>query len=143
MSATFAAMLIGETSPGLFQWRGDPTCDLIDEARAAGWQALGLDTSEVRDADQLYEAIATGWDLPAWFGRNLDALWDVLGDLTTSPLVVVWEGCADLAAVDPQLAQTVLELFRDASTQATAFSVIVRDAPGSGELGVSGLDGLL
>lgn len=138
MSSTLHALLVGETSPGLFEWHGAPSTDVAGEGRAAGWVVRELDTRYVQDAEQLYEQMMTGWELPEWFGRNLDALWDVLGDLAASPLLVVWDGCAELSAVDPQLAQNLLELLRDASTQAQALAVVVRDAPA-----LIGLDGLL
>lgn len=138
MTATLRSVLIGETPPGLFEWRGNPALDVAGEARSAGWVVRELDTTDVSDADQLYERIAVAWDLPEWFGRNLDALWDVLGDLAVSSLMVVWGGYSALADHDPQLAQTVLELLRDACTQARAMAVVVIEAPA-----LIGLDGLL
>lgn len=138
MSPTLRSMLSGDTPPGLFEWCGAPSADVAGEGRAAGWIVRELDTREVQDADQLYDQVMASWELPEWFGRNLDALWDVLGDLAASPVLVVWDGCAELSAVDPQLAQNLLELLRDASTQAQALAVVVRDAPA-----LIGLDGLL
>lgn len=138
MTATLHSLLTGETAAGLFEWRGNPSPDLVGDARSAGWVVRELDTRHVRDAAELYDQIAAAWDLPSWFGRNLDALWDVLGDLAVSRLLVVWTGYGDLADVDPELAQTVLELLRDASTQARALAVVVLDAPA-----LIGLDGLL
>lgn len=137
MTDTLRSMLAGDTAPGLFEWRGAPSADVAGEGRTAGWTVRELDTREVQDADQLYEQMMTAWALPEWFGRNLDALWDVLGDLAASPVLVVWDGCAELSAVDPQLAQNLLEMLRDASTQAQALAVVVRDAPA-----LIGLDGL-
>lgn len=139
MTATLRSLLAGETTPGLFEWRGNASLDIGAEARSAGdWVVRELDTEQVRNSAELYDQIASSWDLPAWFGRNLDALWDVLGDLAASPLLVVWTGYGDLADADPELAQTVLELLRDASTQARAIAVVVRDAPA-----LIGLDALL
>jgi len=138
MSATLASVLARDVPPGLFEWRGAVGTDIAGKGREAGWGVRELDTRYVRDAGQLYEKMATTWDLPSWFGRNLDALWDVLGELATSPLLVVWDGYAELAEVDPELAQTVLELLRDASTQAAALAVVVLDAPA-----LIGLDALL
>ncbi len=138
MTAALTALLLGEIAPGLFAWRGDSSRDIGGEASRSGWIVRDLDTTTVQDAAQLYDQIATAWDLPEWFGRNLDALWDVLGDLAVAPVLIVWTGCDDLTQVDPELAQTILELFRDASTQASALAVVVLQAP---EL--TDLDGLL
>jgi RNAse (barnase) inhibitor barstar len=138
MTASYASLLSGTTSPGLFSWRGDPDRDLVDEAQAAGWQALDLDTTEVTSLTEFYDEVARSWQLPAWFGGNLDALFDVLGDLTTEPTILVWNGLRQLAEVDPIHASAVLDVLRDAAGQATSFAVIVLD-----DLGVSGFDGLL
>ncbi len=138
MTSTLHSLLSGDTAAGLFEWRGSVSRDIGGEARSAGWVVRELDTRQVRDSAELYDQIAAAWDLPSWFGRNLDALWDVLGDLAVSPLLVVWTGYGDLADVDPELAQTVLELLRDASTQARAIAVVVLEAPA-----LIGLDALL
>lgn len=138
MTASYASLLSGATSPGLFSWRGDPDRDLAAEAEAARWRALELDTTEVESVEAFYDEVTTAWELPSYFGRNLDALFDVLGDLTVEPLVLVWDGLRQLAEVDPMHAAAVLDVLRDAAGQADAFAVIVRD-----DLGVSEFDGLL
>lgn len=138
MTTTYESVLSGFASPGVFSWRGNPDRDLVGEARAAGWQALSLDTRHVTSFDQFYDEVATAWALPEWFGRNLDALFDVLGDLALRPTLIVWDGLRELADVDPVRASAVVEVLRDASGQAPALAVIVRD-----DLEVSEFDGLL
>ena len=138
MTAMFEAVLAGAASPGLFSWRGESDRDLAGEARAAGWHALSLDTRYVTSFDEFYDELASAWALPEWFGRNLDALFDVLGDLSRRPTVIVWDGLRELADIDPLRASAVVEVLRDASGQAPALVVIVRD-----ELEVSEFDGLL
>ncbi|MCW2798605.1 MAG: hypothetical protein JWQ70_77 [Aeromicrobium sp.] len=138
MTASYASLLSGMTSPGLFSWRGDSDRDLVGEAEAAGWQALTLDTTAVTSMSEFYDTVAAAWQLPAWFGRNLDALFDVLGDLTTEPTILVWNGVRKLAEVDPIQVSAVLDVLRDAAGQAASCAVIVLD-----DLGVSGFDGLL
>lgn len=129
MTATLDSLLSGEIRPGLFEWRGDPTRDVAGEARSLGWAVRELDTTGVGNAEQLYDRIAVMWDLPEWFGRNLDAVWDVLGDLAVSPLLLVWTGYPEMAETDPELTQTLLELLRDAATQARAMAVVVMQPP--------------
>jgi RNAse (barnase) inhibitor barstar len=138
MTASYVSLLKGTTSPGLFSWRGDPDSDLIGRAEAAGWRALALDTTEVTSVAEFYDVVAAAWELPSWFGRNLDALFDMLGDLTTEPTILVWRGLRQLADVDPIGASAVLDVLRDAAGQARSFAVIVLD-----DLGVSEFDGLL
>ena len=138
MTATLTALLARDIDAGLFEWLGVPDVDIASEGRSAGWTVLPLDTADVQDSAGLYDQMATRWQLPEWFGRNLDALWDVLGELAASPLLVVWDGMRELSNTDPQLAQTLLELFRDASTQASSLAVVVREATS-----LIDLDGLL
>ena len=139
MTPTLDGLLGGEVVPGLFSWQGDRWADIEAAGRTRGWVVRELETSDVLDTEDLYDRIAESWQLPDWFGRNLDAWWDVLGDLVESPqgsigVLVVWRGYAQLADVDPELAQTVLELLRDASTQARALAVVVVAAPALIEL---------
>lgn len=138
MTASYASLLNGTTTPGLFSWRGDPERDLIAEAEAAGWRVLRLDTAGIDSMAAFYEEVARSWQLPDWFGRNLDALFDALGDVTGEPTILVWSGVQQLAEVDPLQASAVLDVVRDASGHAASFAVVVRDDPG-----VSGFDGLL
>lgn len=145
MTATLASVLAGTASPGVFVWRGGVVDrDVLGEVRDSGWNALHLDTSQATDAAGFYSAIAEDWDLPDWFGRNLDALWDVLAERTLTPTVFVWDGSEAFAAHDPDLAVVLLGLLRDAATQAEAFAVVLRPdgevTPGSL---LSELDGLL
>ncbi len=138
MTATFQSVLSGVVSPGLFSWRGRPERDLVGEAQAAGWQALSLDTRHVASFEEFYDEVALAWALPEWFGRNLDALFDVLADLALRPTVIAWDGLRQLADVDPVQTSAVVEVLRDACGQAAALVVIVRD-----DLEVSEFDGLL
>ena len=67
---------------------------------AHGWQVCqaGPATSK-REA---LDALVAAFDFPDYFGRNLDALWDGLTDLT-EPTALVWTGwepCAVHAAQD-------------------------------------------
>ncbi|MEO6604003.1 MAG: barstar family protein [Aeromicrobium sp.] len=110
----------------------------MSEAEAAGWRALRLDTTGVESVAGFYDEVANAWELPTWFGRNLDALFDVLGDLTAAPTVLIWDGLRQLAEIDPMQGAAVLDVLRDAAGQAPSFAVIIRD-----DLEVSEFDGLL
>ena len=138
MTSTFDALLAGNASPGLFEWRGDPDRDLVVEAIGAGWAAWPLDTSAVTSREGFYDEVRSAWGLPPWFGDNLDALFDALGDLAIERSLVVWDASAALAEADPELAASVLSVFRDAIDASTGFAVILRRDPM-----VSGSDGLL
>jgi ribonuclease inhibitor len=45
----------------------------------------------IRSLDAFYDEVARQLDLPAYFGRNLDALWDVLTTDIAGPVEIVWE----------------------------------------------------
>lgn len=138
MTASYSSLLNGTTSPGVFSWRGDPERDLAAEAEATGRRVLRLDNTGVDSVAAFYDDVVASWQLPTSSGRNLDALFDVLGDLTAEPTILVWDGLRQLAEIDSIQASAVLDVLRDAVGHATSFAVIVRD-----DLGVSGFDGLL
>lgn len=47
--------------------------------------------TDIRTLDQLYNELARQLGFPDHFGRNLDALWDVLTTDIEGPLEIVWE----------------------------------------------------
>jgi ribonuclease inhibitor len=51
---------------------------------------LIIDGSKISSEDDFHEAIATGFALPSWYGRNLDALWDALTGMVDRPVELVW-----------------------------------------------------
>jgi len=138
MTATYESLLGGTTAPGIFRWVGDDARDLAGIAVDAGWEALSLDTSAATDSEGFYEELSSGWGLPPWFGNNLDALFDMLGDITVLPTVLIWDDAGHLGAAEPDLVLAVMEVLRDCVGQAPSFSVILR-----GESGLSGFDALL
>lgn len=51
---------------------------------------LIIDGSKISSEADFHEAIAAGFALPAWYGRNLDALWDALTGMIDRPVELVW-----------------------------------------------------
>lgn len=45
----------------------------------------------VRSLDDLYDQISSQLSLPEHFGRNLDALWDVLSTDVEGPFEIAWK----------------------------------------------------
>lgn len=45
----------------------------------------------IRSLDDLYDQLIKQLALPAHFGRNLDALWDVLSADVAGPFKIVWK----------------------------------------------------
>ncbi|GAA5785513.1 hypothetical protein GCM10007860_04500 [Chitiniphilus shinanonensis] len=48
---------------------------------------------QIRTLDDVYDQLSHQLDLPGHFGRNLDALYDVLRASVEGPLVITWRGC--------------------------------------------------
>jgi ribonuclease inhibitor len=57
-----------------------------------------LDGRRLRNAAEVYDALAAALDFPPHFGANPDALWDVLSERGPSDLEIVWRD-ADHTAV--------------------------------------------
>jgi ribonuclease inhibitor len=51
---------------------------------------LVIDGSKIVSEEDLHTVIAEGLDLPIWYGRNLDALWDALTGIVGRPLKITW-----------------------------------------------------
>lgn len=43
-------------------------------------ERITLDFSKCKSGDDLHEEIKTKFDFPEWYGKNLDALWDLLNE---------------------------------------------------------------
>ena len=54
-----------------------------------------LNGQVIRSLDDLYDQLSSRLSLPAHFGRNLDALWDVLSTDVAGPFKIVWKHSAD------------------------------------------------
>lgn len=50
-----------------------------------------IDGKRVLSLDLFYDEIARQFDFPDYFGRNLDALYDVLSTDLEGPLEVIWQ----------------------------------------------------
>jgi len=50
-----------------------------------------LQGKAIRSLDEFYSEIARKLHFPDYFGRNLDALWDVLTTDVKGPVELVWE----------------------------------------------------
>ena len=53
-----------------------------------------LNGKAIRSLDDLYDQLSIRLALPEHFGRNLDALWDVLSTDVEGPFEIEWK-CAD------------------------------------------------
>jgi ribonuclease inhibitor len=51
---------------------------------------LVIDGEKVFTEKDLHDEIVRGFGLPTWYGRNLDALWDVPTGMMDRPIELVW-----------------------------------------------------
>jgi hypothetical protein len=118
---TLTQVLSGERH-GVFRWthsaRADAALDAAESAaNTAGWRYVLLDSSAVSDKLGFLDVCAEAFDLPSWFGRNWDALDELMRGLDLDEpagLLVLWSGWAALAEGDPDAFDCALEVFRDA-----------------------------
>jgi RNAse (barnase) inhibitor barstar len=132
------ALLTGEHSSGVYDWSTALSIDDVAVACSdAGWRFVLLDTEGVEDKSGLLDAIATAFELPAYFGRNFDALADSLTDLESGGrgVLVLWEGFARLAEAEPRTYALALDVFRERAAQDGfgPFVVVLRRDDNDGE----------
>lgn len=98
-------------------------------ARAAAAHVMGPVTSTAEALDVIGAAL----NFPAWYGRNLDALYDCLVDLSWLPPgehVLIWTGYQEFEAADPDGYRAVVSVLDEAATASLGrpLSVLLADA---------------
>jgi RNAse (barnase) inhibitor barstar len=98
-------------------------------ARGATTHVLGPVTSTAEALD----AIGAAMNFPAWYGRNLDALYDCLVDLSWQPPgehVLIWTGYHEFEAVDPDGYRAVVSVLDEAAAASSGrpLSVLFAEA---------------
>lgn len=88
----------------------------LAQARAQG--AIAHLVGPVTSKAEALEAIGAALNFPSWYGRNLDALYDCLVDLSWQPAgehVLIWTGYHELQAADPDGYRAVVAVLDDAA----------------------------
>lgn len=95
-----------------------PTAAVVaDEATARGAYVHTLSGPGLRDKLAVLDAIAGALQFPEWFGRNLDALYDCLTDLSWLPTgehVLIWVSSSSLGSADPKGYLAIRSVLSDA-----------------------------
>jgi RNAse (barnase) inhibitor barstar len=77
-----------------------------------------IDGTRIRSREEFYDAVAAALSFPDWFGRNLDALYDCLRDLSWLPAgehVLVWSAPEVFRAADHDGFRAITDVLLDAS----------------------------
>jgi RNAse (barnase) inhibitor barstar len=97
--------------------RGLDRAELRAWAERGGRRLIEVDPAPCVDKAAVLRAIAQAFSLPAWFGMNLDALYDSLTDLLeqapTEGYVVLLERLPRTAQFDAEQRAALLDVFRD------------------------------
>jgi RNAse (barnase) inhibitor barstar len=105
--------------PGLYHaGPAEPATAVV--ARAASARLAAHLVGPAASKEQFLEQVAAALSFPPWFGRNLDALADCLGDLSwlpEAPLVLVWDDPDALARADPAAHADVVDVLRGAALE--------------------------
>ncbi|WP_370248636.1 barstar family protein [Nocardioides sp.] len=107
--SVLSRVLRGTAAPGVHRWHSAwPAPAAAAAARRQGLRVAVLDGARLRTEADLHDVLARDLDLPEHYGRNLDALADVLRDLP--PAVVLWDdaGAGGLPAARRALVERVL-----------------------------------
>ena len=114
--------------------RGLTTEQLRAWARAADQRFVLADLSGCKDKPSAMRMLGHAFDLPSWYGANLDALYDLLTDDETSPVgrgaVVVLDPLPYTERFGVEERDGLLDLFRDVAEhfaeRGTPFRVLYR-----------------
>ncbi|MBV8996327.1 MAG: barstar family protein [Pseudonocardiales bacterium] len=87
----------------------------------------------VTSTAEALDVIGAALNFPAWYGRNLDALYDCLVDLSWLPPgehVLIWTGYQEFEAADPDGYRAVVSVLDEAATASLGrpLSVLLADA---------------
>lgn len=80
-----------------------------------------LDGQVLQSPEDVHDRFAQALDLPEWYGRNLDALFDLLCDLL--PVRLIFDHTEVLEAYG----QAALETFRDAAKSNPGLELVFED----------------
>jgi ribonuclease inhibitor len=77
----------------------------------------------MRSLDDFYDRISTIKDMPEHFGRNLDALWDVLSTDVGGPFEILWKKADASKKLMGKDFDRVVKLLRDLEEERDDFKL--------------------
>jgi RNAse (barnase) inhibitor barstar len=110
-----AGILAGHHQPGVYRWHAAFGPDDVKHAvEHAGWRFARVDGVGVEDKQALMDAFGSALAAPDHYGRNLDALRDVLRDVEDR-LVLLWDEWGPIARADRSTFDAVTDIFTERS----------------------------
>ncbi|MBQ6654013.1 MAG: barstar family protein [Erysipelotrichaceae bacterium] len=85
-----------------------------------------LDGTKMTDRETCHNYIARIMRFPDYYGNNLDALYDCLGEFTDDSTVIILNKTILLMYLD-DYGEKLLETFRDAAGEPASFHLIIND----------------
>jgi ribonuclease inhibitor len=77
-------------------------------------RTVNVDFAGTRGLHALHGRVRDAMAFPAYYGMNLDALWDCLVRDTSLPVTVVFHNTASLTADQKTILQSIIQVFIDA-----------------------------
>lgn len=77
----------------------------------------------IHSLNDLYDQLSSRLSLPSHFGRNLDALWDVLSAEVEGPLKIVWRHAAESKKSMGRDFNRVLKLLKELEKERDDFTL--------------------
>ncbi|MGD0030915.1 barstar family protein [Paenibacillus illinoisensis] len=82
-----------------------------------------IDGNDIHGKEELHDILQAKLELDDSYGRNLDALWDVITGFISIPLTIRWVNFEASRAVLGEYADQLLELMRDAEEELDQFKL--------------------
>ncbi|MDH2416722.1 barstar family protein [Nocardioides sp. CER19] len=124
-----AGILAGHHAPGVYRWHAAfGPADVRHTVEHAGWRFARVDGVGIEEKSALMDALGSALQAPDHYGRNLDALRDVLRDVD-GRLLLLWDEWGPLAHADRSTFDQVTGIFAERSGQATMAVLLRGEGP--------------
>lgn len=82
-----------------------------------------LNTKSINSIEELHDHLKKAFDFPDYYGRNLDAVYDLLSGDSEMPMKVKWIGFHDFKSKFESYAEELLEVFEDVEDELHDFQI--------------------
>lgn len=81
-----------------------------------------LDSKEFSNIDELHSVLKEKLNLPEYYGKNLDALWDCLTGWIDLPITIEWVDYDNSKQKIGEYAEKLMKTFQDAEQEIDGFT---------------------